>query len=472
MQWPLYFSDQLSVGRKESAIGIVTLWTKKEVVTQHLSPLHYAIVGQLYSRYEGLNALIRNCLANKHIRHIVIVGVDLNKSAEALLAFFANGVDEDHHIIGISDVEIDPIIALESLNTFRHHVTIHDWRHIKDYTLLSKLLASLEQLPSYGDPEIFPTIPPPQPAIFPSEKNGFVIHEDFIGPAWLRILSLISHFGCIKKSQYGGEQRELLNIMVVIDKEDPDVPKFHNYFQFTQEDLFHYYPQIITANTIEGIEYSYGQRLRGRKEGDQIQHIIRLLQKTLYTRRAIAVTWNIQEDMDSAKPPCLILTQFLVQDEFIYLTAFFRSNDIFHAWPRNAFGLRKLQYVVAEILGLSVGSLTIHSSSAHIYQRNWDATTHILEKHTISAKHMGDPRGNIIIRVAEGNITITHTNPNGKVLDQISGKDIPILLKWLVLKHRLGELSHALYIGTELQKATIALNRGIPYTQDRPLEFT
>jgi thymidylate synthase len=469
MTWPLYFSDLISVGTKESSIGIVTLWTKKDVVLTHLQPNQYALLGQLYSRHEGVNGLIRNCLANKAIRHIVIVGVDLNKSADALLAFFENGADSSHKVIGCDDVFIDREIPLDALENLRKHVEVHDARHIKNYSALPTFLSSLSVLPSYGKSEIFPEKAIIPPATFPSEQSGFCIHEDTIGPAWLRVLSHIMRFGFVKQSQYGDDQRELLNIIIVIGKEDPNSPDWYPYFPFTKDDLFSYYPQIVTAQSIDGIEYSYGQRLRGRKEGDQIQHIVESLQKTLYSRRAIAVTWKLEADMGSAKPPCLILTQFLVQGNNLYLTAYFRSNDMYAAWPRNAFGLRKLQFVVAEILGLSVGSLTIHSSSAHIYQRNWNTVGEILEKHRVGVNRIGDPRGNLVIRVLDGTIVITHTGPQGKVLETFSGTDVFVLYQRLVREGRIGELSHALYIGTELQKAKMALDLGKEYVQDREL---
>jgi thymidylate synthase len=470
-EWPVSFSDLVVLGEKTAQIGIVTLWTKKEFVVKHLLSEHYALVGQLYSRHEGLNGLIRNCLANKNIRHLVIVGIDLNKSAEALTSFFMKGVDSTHRVIGLDDVIIDVQIPLESLETLRKHVTLHDFQHIKDFSQLSDLIKALPVLSSYGISEIFPENVPIAPDMFPSEKSGFVIHEDYVGPAWLRILLLISRFGSVKKSQYGDDQRELLNIITVIGKEDPNNPQFHSYFPFTHEDLLAYYPQIVTAQSIDGIEYSYGQRLRGRQEGDQIQHIVEALQQTLYTRRAIAITWKLSVDMESAKPPCLILTQFLVQENELFLTAFFRSNDMYHAWPRNAFGLRKLQFLVAEILGLHVGSLTIHSSSAHIYQRNWDNVSKILDVHAVSLNRIGDPRGNLIIRLVSGKIVVTHTSPSGKVLDTVTGTDVFSIYGQLVRDERVGVLSHALYLGAELQKAKIALDNGLAYIQDKKLEF-
>lgn len=473
-KWPVCFSDLVIVGNKDACIGIVTLWTKKELVMQHLQPEQYALLGQLYSRDEGVNGIIRNCLGNKAMRHLVLIGIDLNGSGKVLTSFFEQGIDpETYAVSGASDVFIDKEIPFASLEALRKNVTLHSYQHMKDFSQLPQILNQLQKLPRYGADEFFQPATIAAPAQYPSEQVGFLIQHNFIGSAWLDILSSILRFGTIKKSDYGVDQRELLNVVSVIEKEDPDNPEFYPFFQFTKEELFSYYPQILGSHSLEGVEYSYGQRFSNQKNIDQIQLLIETLQKTQYSRRAIAVTWDIEKDIKSEKPPCLILADFLVQNNQLFLTAFFRSNDMFHAWPRNAFGLRKLQFFVAQKVGIAPASLTIVSSSAHIYQNNWKLATDILQKHvsgSVSA-FVGDKRGNIIIRVAERKIIVTHTSPEGKRLEEFSDTDVVRLSKKLLLEKRIGTLSHALYIGTELQKAAVALQKGIPYLQDKELEL-
>jgi thymidylate synthase len=467
--WPVCFSDLLTIGNSQSSVGIITLWTKKEFVLKHLSPNSYALVGQLYSRDEGLNGIIRNCLANKFIRHLVVVGVDLNGSGNALLSFFQHGIDAAHAVVGMPDILIDKEIPASALLELRNHVQVHDYRKLKDFSQLPSILTALPPLSSYGDASYFPATTLAVPETYPSEKSGFIVHHDFIGPAWLEILSLIRRFGTVKKSDYGINQRELLNIVSVIDSENPDAPVFSPYFQFTRDDLFSYYPQVLTASTLEGVEYSYGQRMRNHNRIDQIQTLISSLRQTPHTRRALAVTWDIEKDVTNEKPPCLILVEFLVQQDKLFLTAFFRSNDMFHAWPRNAFGLRKLQYFVSHEVGISPGSITIISSSAHIYQNNWAIVDQLLSQYHHPVKRIGDPRGNLILRVHDGSIVITHTDPAGKRLDEFTGADPFLLYQTLVLDHRVCDLSHAFYLGTELQKAALALQKKIPYVQDKEL---
>ena len=48
-----------------------------------------------------------------------------------------------------------------------------------------------------------------------------------------------------------------------------------------------------------------------------------------------------------------------------------RSHDIYGAWFPNAVGLCNLAKYVAGEVGSEVGTLTIHSISAHIYEVNF-----------------------------------------------------------------------------------------------------
>ncbi|MFA6888377.1 MAG: thymidylate synthase [Candidatus Woesearchaeota archaeon] len=444
-----------------SCVAIVTLWTKKELVIEKLALSDYSFVGQLYSVEDGINTLLRSLLAHKNIRHIIIVGNDLSGSGEALISFFQKGICA-HKIIDTL-ICLDKEISESALSSLRQNVFVHDYRAMTDFSVLKQIIAALQLLPSYGVNESFPEKKIILPETLPSEKSGFTIRYPYICDAWIEILSLIMHFGIVKKSQYEIEQRELLNLITIIEQENPDSPHITSFFPFTKKDLDSYYPHIITGVPIEGVEYSYGQRLR--TPIDQIQQVIDVLRKTPYTRRAIAITWDVQKDMFSEKPPCLILTEFTIQDSLLYLTAFFRSNDMFHAWPRNAFGLRKLQSIVSEQLGISSGSLTVISQSAHIYQNNWTSAQQILNEHGILLKEICDPRGNFVITVTDM-IHIMHVSSLGQRIQEFSGTEVHSL--YMQILPYVSELSHALYLGAELQRAFFALQNKISFTQDQP----
>src|SRR3989338_6824438 len=110
---PVCHESNLAFGHRQD-IGIVTLWTKKDHILKKLQSHHYGIVGQLYSKDEGISCLIRNCLANKEIRYLFLCGVDLYQAGDALLALFANGVDAEHRIIGAANACVQKEIPMEA----------------------------------------------------------------------------------------------------------------------------------------------------------------------------------------------------------------------------------------------------------------------------------------------------------------------------------------------------------------------
>ncbi|MBT3323507.1 hypothetical protein HN681_01560 [archaeon] len=471
MQDQFMFNDLISFSNLDSNIAITTLWTKKDKILEKLDTTKVALVGQLYSKNKGLNAVLRNCLLNKNIRYIIITGQDISNSGEALLNLVKNGIDENRNVIGSEKSEIEEEIPIEAVNTFRNNVEVLDCRNIVDYSQLNIIINALTQKPNYGEPEIFPEAKAKDPEKFPSEASGLRVVSKTVGQAWLEILKNITRFGTLKKSQYSDDQKELLNFVAVITDEDPDNPKWENFFDFTPEELKDYIPQITTKNKIEGVEYTYGQRLRDHNGIDQIQEITENLRKTNYSRRALACTWNVEVDVRNPKCPCLNLVQAIVQDGKLFLTAYIRSNDMFGAWPRNALGLRKLQKNIAQDLALELGSLTTVSCSAHLYSSNWKNAENIVDEFCTSKGYDQDPRGNFVISIAENKITVNHLDLDGKTLKTYEGPTAISLISCLANDNIISDLYHSLDLGHELYKAEVALRLGKLYVQDQALLF-
>lgn len=475
---PLYEKENLILGNSESNVGIVTLWSPRKKIAEKLDPSSYSVIGQLYFS-GGINFLLRNCLANKKIRYIIITGQDLAKSAEALIALKDNGIDDNNIIIGSPKSKIHKEIPKESINNFRANVEIIDMRN-KEPEELSKKITELENKQSYGEPETFPENKIEAPTKFPSDPTTFKVKEETIGRAWLEILYNIMKFGETKKSSYGGDQKELININTVITNEDPLNPKWENYFQFTQEELEEYIPQVTSNLKIPDVTYTYGQRLREAelKDGtkiDQIQAIIDLLKAKPHKRSAIAFTWNYDVDSKGGEPPCINFVHALVQNNKLHLTSYIRSNDMYEAWPRNALALRRLQgEIVTEIskqTPLEVGALNVISGSAHIYEKNWPDAEEIIKNNRPSYTIRFDPRGNIRIEVKGSKIKATHIDLDGNSLKEYEAETARKLMSLLSHEQSISEIGHALDIGAELQKAEIALKNNLIYTQDKPIEL-
>ncbi len=457
MNWPIYKKDNLVTGSKESNVGIITLWTKKEKILKYLDKKDFAAIGQLYSKYEGISYLMRNCLANKKIRYLIIVGKDLSGSGELLKKIFGKKVN----IKGVIHEEI----PLSSMNDLRKNVKLLDYRELKDFSKLKKIINDLEELPNYGSPEHFPEPKINIPSRYPSEENVFLVRQKNIGDAWLKALRNIIRFGYHKKTEDGGEQLELINLVTVTD-EDINNLSFKKYYLFTREELNNYFPQILTSNSFEGVEYTYGQRLRNYKSIDQIEELIKKIKKNKNTRRAVGIIWNVLKDLKSSKAPCINLIQAIIQENKLFLTAYIRSNDIFKAWPLNAYGLRKLQRMMSEKIGAGVGTLTTISNSAHIYKSDLEKAKKILKENKISAERTNDSRGDFIIEVKKNKIIVVQQDKKGKPLKKYEGKNAKELCEKIVFNSGISSIYHATYLGRELKKAEYCIKYGEEYIQD------
>ncbi len=469
-------SSGLILGSEKSSVAICTLWTQAERFSGGLSTEQYCLIGNLYS-FTGISKLIRTVYQHPQIRTIVVCGLDLGKAGEALLLLHKNGVDENNKIIG-STVILEREIPKEKIDLFRKSVAMIDARGATKPEKISEHLALSKPLPPFSEPIIFPEPAPLYPNQFPADEAGFLVHEEKVALAWPKVLGNIMRFGAHKHSHYQ-DVKEVMNFMVVIEAENPDEPSLPEYMGLTKQSLEEYYPQILTNTEFEGTSYTYGQRLRHvpkkaqeemRDMIDQIASIVDELKSAQFSRRAIATTWRVEEDIKNQNPPCLILIQCTINDDKLSLTAYFRSNDMFAAWPKNAYGLRKLQQLIAQQLTVELGPLTTISASAHIYEPDWAAASEIADKHT-HIRWRQDKRGYFVIKVEEGMIRMQHFDNNGPLLQVFEGTKAEEIYKVLVQKETMSYPEHLAYIGMELGKAEIALRLGIPYVQEEELKF-
>ena len=487
--WPQEFHEKLFVGNLKSSVGIATLWTQKDIVFKDLQPDAYAVVGNFYDRKNALDPFLRNCLANPNIRHIILVGNDKARSKEVLVNFFTRGV-VDGKVAG-TDCPVSPLIPAEDIERLRKNVTLHDLtENITNLDSSSEyaaaITATLKSIPEtdrYADPKLYEK-PELSTDSYPSEKVGFTVRSEKIGDAWLRILRTIYDYGSIvkMKAKDSTSVRLTQNFMTVITGEDPDKPDMRPFFRFDEVYLKSYYDEICTDTLPQGTIYTYGSRLRAwqSKDGtaiDQVADMIAYLKEDQFRASAIAQTWIVEDELTrrvlnkDKSSPCIILVQPYAPEDTLTLTVYIRSNDMFRAWPLNAFGLRKLQKIIADGLGLKMGALTTISCSAHIYEDNWQDTKDILDEHYSGTNCFYDPRGYYMVGLAGGEITVKHFSPDSQLLKEYRGKKAREINDHINSSQHPVDSYHSSYLGEELMKAEIALKLGIPYTQDTELDL-
>jgi thymidylate synthase len=485
--------NQLIYGSGQTAV--ITGWMVKQAIAKHLQSNEYAVIGQLYSPTRGINLLIRNLLLNPHVRYLVILNAtkeDKNAGAcQCLSDFFRHGVAESisdagrkswvicSPISGYIDIDID-INALEKL---RHSVEIQDATSIADAVEKIQYYAQKETVAPWGIPVEFPmtTI---EPTVLPGTRYGHRIEGKTIAETWVKIIHRIKTTGTIRPTGYDGKWQELIDLMAVVTEEPEDFyfPE-PNYLPIDRSFLEEYISQILDdAPNREGVKYTYGQRLRSWFGRDQIEQVIEKLANDIDSARAVMSLWDASQD-DNDNPPCLNHVWVRIVDNELSLTATFRSNDMFSAWPANAMGLRALQkYIYNSLLKrtahtLKMGALITISQSAHIYDDCFENVANVISSQYLKIsqqKDYFDPAGSFIITIQNHQIIVEHTTPgSGEVVNCYSGKSAHKLSQQIFTDCPGLQVSHAMYLGVELQKAEMALlmKEQFIYEQDKPVKL-
>lgn len=305
---------------------------------------------------------------------------------------------------------------------------------------------------------------------------------------WQRALTKIKLFGTYKENK----TKEIISLMsiltdkIILNENMPAIDIIDKYLS-----------QVLDNIPTEGLTYTYGSRLH---ECNQINEVIASLRKNKDNRNGISVTWRPEVDYHK-EPPCLILVDCKIQEKILYMTAYFRSHDIYKAYCMNIIALQCLQEKIVNSLNedhdyendikntkempefkiennkieifprysikkpenelIKRGYLTIISNSAHVYEQDFEK----LEKIEMMDCNM-DPRGYFIIDLdkEEKKISVTLMNDRNEPIKHFK-EDNTHKLRDLCQPY-ISEVSHALYLGGELEKAKICLDTGQNYIQN------
>ncbi len=176
----------------------------------------------------------------------------------------------------------------------------------------------------------------------------------------------------VRVDERGIETRWLDNVMVHI--QDPYTERVSDLYPFSEKVLHDKYAtQLLNPDKLD-FEYTYGERLRawGSEGVDQIDYVIRKLKNSIYSRRAVATTWDPRVDTQSDEVPCLNHFVFMEREGVLDLSVMIRSNDMYGAWPANVYALSELLKFVADEIGITTGTITTLSINAHIYSHDWE----------------------------------------------------------------------------------------------------
>lgn len=468
MDWPIFYGEELKTGNLDSPVGICTLWTKRDMIFKNVPEEKFSVCGNLYT-IQGINPMIKNILAKPTIRYIILCGADLMKSGDALINFFNNGIDENKKINGSSGY-IDSNVAAEHVEKIRRGVKIVDMRGKENEVARKASELSDPRMQPFAEP-VFITELETKTASMATEEVAFKVRGGGVDEVWLKILNVIMKFGTEKFTEYKTNQKEIIDLIAVVEG---DSEKISPWMKISEHDLENYYATFFGKEKPAGVTYTYGNRLMKYPlpDGtffDQIGHVTNYLKKTPHTRRAAAFTWNVGLDRDSADPPCITQIVWNVKNSRLYQTAVIRSNDMFGAWPLNAYALRRMQKEIAAKIGAGVGDLVTISNSAHIYENNWREAKNILDAHYTDriVQFNQDKNGYFIIKIENGEIAVEFYTKEGLPTEyRFRGNKAQFLYRKILNENLISLADHAAYLGHELARAEISLKEGRPFRQD------
>lgn len=114
------------------------------------------------------------------------------------------------------------------------------------------------------------------------------------------------------------------------------------------------------------------------KRIDQVEYAIKILKRDPTRRTVVLHTWIPFRDLmkfgpkrEDTSSPCLVLFYPQLVDSKLHLFVVMKTNDLYNAWPANAFAFTSLQKYIADKLNVQTGTYTHFSVSMHIYKDKW-----------------------------------------------------------------------------------------------------
>jgi thymidylate synthase len=415
-------------------IGVITFWTKQEEVYKAITASNLwkvIIIGNLYTT-DGIEYIIKNAYLCPQLTYLIFTGYDRNGVYNSFFDFTANSIPE------------------EFLNKFRNH-----FRQNSSRVILESINTAIESLENTSLKWIDSIHEFPEEVIsrdrYQSEHIGFLIRDSNLRRLWRRVLTKINMFGCLKESDNDATQKELLGVCSVLTSDTACLTNDMPNYGMRNE----YLKQFIDDAGDCKFEYTYGSRLFGL---NQIDNIVDELSTREYSRRAIALTWRLETDNKSKNPPCLVLIDCKIQESKLFMTCYFRSQDMYNAFCLNVFGLKELQRIICAHIGkCSCGHIMLISNSAHVYQKDFNKINELNELDCNL-----DPRGHFLISIREKKIYIQHFSDKKDF--EFESDDVSQIIS--KVQPFVSEVSHGLYLGRELERAYNCIVYKKKYSQD------
>jgi len=498
-------ADNVNLYNPYGTVAICSLWTPPNFLEKYWreqnpelfcnSPL--ALIGGLYGG--GLPIMLRNLHYNPQIDSVILQGKDykgtacnlknffkglLERSSKRYLYIFPDGRQEELEKITI--LGGDTLYSLDGLldpKLFLTRPEIFDWT--KEGYKIEKLNNFLEnyvpkttELTERPDPI---ALPKPVVYVYPSEPASHTIVADTITSAWSNLLFRLSRFGKPVKFRNGKERNELLNMKVVIKNPGQWSTEELEKYNLSPANIKEYQDELINPELSDPCHsYSYGNRLRKYFGPDLLEIIARDLAIESDSRHCYATLWDNNKDLRGHDAPCLVSIFFRKIDGQVNLTASFRSHNGARAWPVNCFGLYNLLERLCEAsnniqdhtetMTLKPGEMTIFSHSISLDPADLFHISNLIDDYNLKTYRMvDDPCGyfRLEIDLEAKELVVFHHCHTGELLTTYRASNPEKMSQLLCRDLTISNFSHAMYLGSQLERACYCLNKGLKYTQDK-----
>lgn len=477
-----YYSDKVTTVNPNGNIGILTLWSKTEVITKKYGELPQSVCAISNYYGDGINQLLANLLANPQINHLIILGNNRTGSGDELIAYFERGVEEinmhgskQYRIIGTTRLINSAVADCSLFDNRRPSIVklysdgVNNNLHIDiQIEKLRKALSDAPEPPRNTADRLVIQLAETKTEVYPSVTAGHQVVTDGLLDAWSELLFAITRFG-IPTQLPKGSRKELLNLKVVVTN-----PKWHTDAEYqayntSEEALRSYCSMMMEPNLAADTTYTYGNRLREYYGYDMVEQAVNRLTTDKEDRKCFLSLWDPRLDMYDDNPdgshrghPCWVSGFFRVHDGRLSFTAVFRTHRAYKAWIENAHGLMNLQSIVADRIGVPIGPLTIFSESISIDPGQLDLVQSVIAIR--KWKLRDDGRGELVFSI-NGDKAVVEHKMAGVVLKKYESQNIEALGHHLAQDMVVSDLNHSLYVGRQLGKLQLCLKHGLKYEE-------
>ena len=198
------------------------------------------------------------------------------------------------------------------------------------------------------------------------------------GETWINNIKLILEKGAISHDN-GIKILEILNLSNIITKPNSEDRLIE--YHADPKQLKRMFKKFSEIKLQPQAHFSYAQRLFDYQSINQIEWLIKRLQKKTETKSA-TITTLIPGD-NSLHLPCFTSLDVKIRQNMLISNVSFRSQNVGTIQPCNFLAINKILDIISTGLNVNLGNVFYHIASAHIYEKDFEYCKILLTK-TIS----------------------------------------------------------------------------------------